>query len=157
MSAIAAVRIRGNVHVRREVEDTLRCLGIARKNHCTVVQDTKEYRGMIFKAKDYITWGEVDEKTVASLLKSRGRVAGDKKLTDDYVKDNSKYSDITSYAAALTTGEAKIKDVKGLRNFFRLSPPKKGFERKGIKKPFKLKGALGYRGDKIGELLARMI
>jgi len=41
--------------------------------------------------------------------------------------------------------------------FFRLSPPKGGFERKGIKKSFNEGGALGYRADKIGKLIARMI
>ncbi len=40
---------------------------------------------------------------------------------------------------------------------FRLHPPKKGWERKGIKKPLKQGGALGYRGEKINELIKRMI
>jgi large subunit ribosomal protein L30 len=42
-------------------------------------------------------------------------------------------------------------------NLFRLSPPRKGFERKGIKKPFKIGGALGYRAEKINDLIMRMI
>jgi len=41
--------------------------------------------------------------------------------------------------------------------FFRLSPPRKGFERKGIKVSFQAGGALGYRAEKIKELIAKMI
>ncbi len=40
---------------------------------------------------------------------------------------------------------------------FRLHPPKKGWERKGIKKPYKKGGALGYRGAEINALIKRMI
>jgi len=43
------------------------------------------------------------------------------------------------------------------RPWFRLQPPRKGFERKGIKVPFKLGGALGDRGKEIGSLIQRML
>ncbi len=49
----------------------------------------------------------------------------------------------------------KTKD--GLKPFFRLSPPLKGFERKGTKHPFAMGGACGNRGDKMDALLKRMI
>ncbi|MBW3019214.1 uL30 family ribosomal protein [Candidatus Woesearchaeota archaeon] len=39
----------------------------------------------------------------------------------------------------------------------RLNPPKKGFGRKGVKIPFKLGGALGDRGEKINDLIMRML
>ena len=38
-----------------------------------------------------------------------------------------------------------------------LHPPRGGFERKGVKVPFKVGGALGYRGDKINDLIKRML
>ncbi|MFP4567980.1 MAG: uL30 family ribosomal protein [Candidatus Woesearchaeota archaeon] len=41
--------------------------------------------------------------------------------------------------------------------FFSLHPPRGGFEREGIKKPFNLKGALGYRAGKIDDLIKKMI
>ncbi|MBC8444127.1 uL30 family ribosomal protein [Candidatus Woesearchaeota archaeon] len=50
----------------------------------------------------------------------------------------------------------KRKDAKR-PNLFRLAPPKGGFERKGIKKPFTLGGVLGYRGDKINTLIKKML
>lgn len=64
----------------------------------------------------------------------------------------------------LTYGEVDEETVKLLKEkrpsakkFFSLHPPRGGFERKGIKKPFNLKGALGYRGDKINVLIKKMI
>jgi large subunit ribosomal protein L30 len=53
--------------------------------------------------------------------------------------------------------KTKNKGKEELKKFFRLSPPKGGFERKGIKVPFKIGGALGYRGDKINDLIKRML
>jgi len=43
------------------------------------------------------------------------------------------------------------------KGFFRLNPPKGGFERKGIKTPFTLGGTLGYRGEKIVALIKKML
>ncbi len=64
----------------------------------------------------------------------------------------------------LTYGEVSEEVVLELKEkrpsakkFFSLHPPRGGFERKGIKKPFKLKGALGFRGDKINDLIKKMI
>jgi len=53
--------------------------------------------------------------------------------------------------------EAKISDIPELKHMFRLNPPTGGHERKGIKKPYALGGALGYRGKEINELIGRMI
>lgn len=157
MSAIAAVRIRGRTHVKREIEDTLRFMGLTRKNYCAILPDDETSKAMIFKAKDYITWGPVVEKTLESLIRERGRIAADKRVNDQYVKANSKHPDMKSLAQSIAKGEAKVKDVKGLKTVFRLNPPKKGFEREGIKKPFTVGGALGDRKDKINDLIMRMI
>jgi large subunit ribosomal protein L30 len=46
---------------------------------------------------------------------------------------------------------------KGKEHYFNLNPPRKGYGRKGIKLPFAKGGASGYRGDKINELIGRMI
>ncbi|MBD3313908.1 50S ribosomal protein L30 [Candidatus Woesearchaeota archaeon] len=54
-------------------------------------------------------------------------------------------------------GKKNPKDPKKTKPFFRLNPPKKGFGSKGIKKTFAEKGALGYRGDKINDLIKRML
>ena len=40
---------------------------------------------------------------------------------------------------------------------FRLQPPKGGFEKKGTKVDYKSGGALGYRKEKINDLIKRMV
>ena len=54
-------------------------------------------------------------------------------------------------------GEIDPKDKKKYKSFFRLNPPRGGFERKGIKKGFSAGGALGYRGAKVIELIKKMM
>lgn len=41
--------------------------------------------------------------------------------------------------------------------FFRLAPPRGGFERKGIKADYNKGGAVGYRGKEINALIKRML
>ncbi|MCX6695673.1 MAG: 50S ribosomal protein L30 [Candidatus Altiarchaeota archaeon] len=154
---IAAVRVKGRTHVRVKTSDTLRMLNLTRVNHCSLVFDKMKFKGMLHMAKDYITWGELSENTLMRLLKERARIVGDKPLTDAYVKENSKFGSVKSLAEALFKGDARLNDVKGLKKLFRLSPPKKGYERKGIKLPYSTHGALGYRRDKINDLIERMI
>lgn len=45
----------------------------------------------------------------------------------------------------------------GEKNVYALQPPRKGYGKKGIKLPFSKGGALGNRGEKINDLLMRMI
>ena len=154
---VAIIRIRGLTHVRPQIKDALDSLGLTRKNHCTILKVDKSVKGTISAINDYVTWGDVDEKIIESLLTARGKTSGQKNLTDEYVKENSSYSGISSLAKGISEGKAKLKDVVGLKKVFRLNPPIKGFERKGIKKPFTSGGVLGYRGVKINDLISRMI
>ena len=156
MVKLAVVRVRGSVKARKEVLDTLRMLGLTRVNHCVVVEDNPSTKGMLQKAKDYITWGEIKAEVLSELLKKRGRLIGAKKLTEEYVKSNTKFSSIQELARAAIEQNVKLSElVPGLKKVFRLHPPSGGY--KSIKRPFKLGGALGYRGDKINDLLIRMM
>jgi large subunit ribosomal protein L30 len=51
----------------------------------------------------------------------------------------------------------KIKKENSKSMLFHLNPPIGGFERKGIKKPFTVGGALGNRKDKINDLIKKMV
>jgi large subunit ribosomal protein L30 len=73
-------------------------------------------------------------------------------------KDYIAYGEITEETYKLLVEKRGKKDSDGkLKKFFSLSPPRGGFERKGIKTPFTSGGALGYRGIKMNELIRRMI
>ena len=146
---LAVIRIRGRVHVRSGIEDTLKLLNLNKVNHCILVGNSGQYIGMIKKVKDYVTWGEANTKTVETLIKERGRVGGNLPLTDDYLKKHSKYEKLNSFVDDYVKFKAELKDVKGLKPVFRLKPPTKGHERRGIKKHYSVGGVLGNRGEKI--------
>ncbi|MGQ4870871.1 MAG: 50S ribosomal protein L30 [Candidatus Thorarchaeota archaeon] len=153
---ILAIRVRGTVSVRPQIEDTLDKLRLVRLHHAVVLRLTPSLRGMVDKAKDYITWGEIDEETATLLLTKRGRLPGNERLTDAYVKKHSKYSSIKAFAKALVAGKASIKDVEGLKPVFRLTPPSGGFRGKRYL-PVQAGGITGYRGNAINDLAKKMI
>ncbi|MDG6225722.1 MAG: 50S ribosomal protein L30 [Candidatus Thermoplasmatota archaeon] len=149
------VRVRGTVNIKREISDTLRYLNLNRVNHCVILLDNPVNRGMLQKAKDYITWGEVKPETLEKLLRSRGRLEGDAPLTDEHLKGNSEFKNVKELAQAISVGKAVYRKVPGVTPVFRLAPPKSGHG--SIKRHFPVKGALGYRGAEMDSLLNRMI
>ena len=155
MAKLALIRLRSGIRARGEVRDTLAMLRLHRINHLVIVDDTPSYRGMIQKVKDYITWGEIDKETLVKLLRKRGRLVGNKPITDEYVREKLDMG-IEEFAEKVVNGEMKLKDLPNIKPVFRLHPPRGGL--KGSKKrSFKEGGALGYRGEKINELIERML
>ncbi len=156
MNRIVIIRIRGKNHVQKKVADTLKMLRLYKPNGCVVVPNNPVYLGMIKKVKDYITWGEIDQDTFTMLLTKRGKIMGDKPLEENYLKEKTKLG-FSEFIKEYFEGKKELKDIPGFKTFFRLCPPSKGYERKGIKKPFSMGGALGYRKEKINDLVKRMM
>lgn len=140
-SKFAIVLVRGLVGITKSVKDTLAILRLARKHYCVVVEDNPVNRGMIFKVKDYVTWGEISKEIFIELVAKRGQEY--KGRTMDRKK---KYL----YRTLEING-------RKYKPYFRLNSPRKGFGRKGIKVAFKAGGGLGYRGEKINDLIRRML
>jgi large subunit ribosomal protein L30 len=153
---IVVVRVRGQSNVQYGIANTLKLMHLTHTNHCTIIDNRKEYAGMLQKAKDYITWGELSPETFEKLLTGRGIVTGGKKLTDEHMKAVG-CGTIKKFASEFMKFKSEFADAEGLKPVFRLSPPAKGYDRGGIKHPYTLGGALGYRGEKINELIERMI
>lgn len=151
------IRVRSDVKVERSIRETMHMLNLTRVNHATIIPQRPQYAGMLQKAKDYITWGEISTEMVENLLRERGRLAGDKPLTDEVVAEASDYDSISSFAAAVASGEAVMKDVPGLKRIFRLHPPTGPTGWGGIKRSYVVGGALGARGSDIESLVERMI
>jgi large subunit ribosomal protein L30 len=152
---LVAVRIRGLSDISQEVKDTLSMLRLNRNCHATLVDDRPAYKGMLRKSKDCLTWGEVSQENIALLLKKRGRLVGDKKLTDEYAKELG-YKSLDNLAEAIFKVEVECSSLPKVKPVFRLHPPKKGFKGK-IKRSYAAGGELGYRGDAINDLLKRMV
>jgi len=151
------VRARSDVKVERSIRETMGFMNLTRVNHAVIIPDNPQYRGMLQKAKDYITWGEADAGVVERMLNERGRMAGNHPLTDAIVAEHTKFSSIADFAKAIVAGEAEVKDIPELKRVFRLHPPRgtKGWG--GIKRSFVVGGALGARGEAIVDLVERMI
>jgi len=151
---IAAIRVRGRTGIKKDISDTLDMLRLTRINHTVLIEGNPSYRGMLQKVKDYITWGEVDSQTVLKLLSKRGRIAGNVKLTENYLKENTDFSSVEELSNGVMDSGAKLED-SGVKLVFRLHPPRKGYE--DIKKTFAESGSLGYRGNNINDLIKKMI
>ncbi len=151
----AVIRVRGTINASRDIKDTLRFLRLSRVNHCVIVPKDSTYLGMLKKAKDYITWGEIDVNTLARLIITRGRLIGGTKVSDKYIKSHTKYTSVLSFSKGIMKNEVKYSELKDVQPLFRLGPPKKGYE--GVKRSFSSGGALGYRGKAINDLIHRML
>lgn len=153
---ILAIRVRGQVRVRPQIKYTLEKLKLGRLHHARILKMTPSVRGMINKAKDYLAWGEVDEDTIVRLLDKRGRLSGNRRLTNEYVKKESEYKSIKAFAKAIASGEADIYAVEGVKPIFRLSPPSGGYRGKTTQS-IEVGGVTGYRGETINKLAMKMI
>lgn len=151
----AVIRLRGKHDLRSSVEDTLKMLHLTRQNHCVVVPQDPTHQGMLKVVKDFVTWGEVDEQTLAKALLRRGRAVGDKPIDDAFVKSHSRFKSIWDLSQALAKGDATMKEVRDLRPVLRLHPPVKGL--RAIKRGYNDRGDLGYRGQAINALIQRML
>jgi len=151
---LAIILIRGTVNVSPDVKKTLELLRLKKKHSCVVVDDTPNNRGMAQKVKDYATYGTIDEAFFTQLIEKRGELIGQNKVSNE-----SKF-DAAKIAKEYFAGKLKLREFEekfNLKPFFRLAPPVKGFERKGIKMPFAKGGVLGNRADKISELITKML
>ncbi len=152
MKILACIRIRGRVDVQQPINQTMDMLRIGIKHACSLIPDNQI--GMLRKAKDYITWGEINKETLVMLLKKRAMISNSKKVTEGYLKE--KGTTFEKLADEILSGKSDLKTL-GIKPFFRLNPPRKGYGKKGIKKAFKLGGPLGYRGENINDFLKGMM
>lgn len=153
--AFAVIRVRGQPDVNRDIEHTMMLMNLTRVNHCVIVPENASTKGMLQVIKDYCTWGEVDQTTLAEMIRVRGRLSGDKEITDDYLKEKTQYASVDELSKAIIENDYRMKDVEDAKPVFRLHPPVKGYE--GNKRSYKNGGALGYRGEEINKLIARML
>lgn len=151
---LTAVRVRGVSNVFREVKETLRVLHLSRNCHATLLDDRPSYLGMLRKAQNHITWGEASKDTIELLLKKRGRLIGNKRLTDQYAQQVG-YKSLEDLAESLYKMEVEFSRLPNIKPLFRLHPPKKGYKGK-VKRSYAADGVTGYRGEAINELIKRM-
>lgn len=130
-------------------------LRLTRNNHAVLIDDRPSFLGMLKTAQNFITWGEASKEIVNMLIRERGRLAGNKKLTDEYAQKIG-YKSLEELAEAVFSCSVEYWKLPNMQTVFKLHPPSKGFKGK-IKKGYGMGGELGYRGEKINELIKRMV
>ena len=147
--------VRGTSDTPQEIKDTLKMLHLTRNCNATLIDDRPSYTGMLHKAQNYVTWGEISKENVALLLKERGKLVGDEKLTDEYAQEVG-YKSLDDLAEAAYKLEVDYNSLPKVTPIFRLHPPKKGFKGK-VKRSYAAGGVTGYRGEAINDLIKRMV
>ncbi len=149
MEKLAVIKIRSEIGKSKAIQDNLRTLGLRKIYSCVLLDDTPKNRGILNILDSVITYGEIEQTVLSKMLLKRGKISNKRKL-------EMKEEEINSFGGSFLKGEKKLNDI-GIKRIFNLHPPIKGFERKGKKVPFSLKGSFGYRGKEINSLLERMI
>ncbi len=152
---LVVVKIRGTISAQREARETLNLLRLAHTNHAIIIDSRAAYKGMLQKVNSYVTYGEPTKETVAMMLQKRARLAGNKKLTDEYIQ-SAGYKTIDELAQAIIDCKVQYSKLPDVEPRFKLHPPSKGYKGK-TKKGFQAGGEAGYRGEAINELIQRMV
>ena len=153
-----AIRIRGAPGMSKKNEDTLKMLRMHKVNHGVLIWGSKSQLGMLLKVNSYISFGEIDKKTLIRLLRVRGKVEGNKPLSDEYLKKYTDHKTIKELADNLLEGKANYhsNSLYKIKPVFRLHPPKGG-HLGSIKKHFNEGGTLGYVGKYINQIIHKMM
>lgn len=112
--------------------------------------------GIDYRIKSTLSMLNLHNQHFCSVYSPTPSILGMLKKVKDYVT----WGEIDSETFTLLIDKRATKQgtKDNVQNkFYRLNCPLRGFGRKGIKKPFSTGGALGYRGEKINELIKRMI
>jgi large subunit ribosomal protein L30 len=152
---LAVIRVRGSSGVFRDIKETLKMLHLTRNYHATLIDDRPSYLGMLRKVQNQVTWGEVSKDSTVQLLRERGKLVGNKKITEEYLKEIG-YKSLDDLAEAIHKTEVELTRLPNVKPVFRLHPPKKGFKGK-VKKSYAAGGVTGHRGEAINNLIKRMI
>ena len=155
---LVAIRLRGTVGVKSEFEKTLSSLRLKKRFRAAILYDRPEITGMLAKVKDLATWGEAKKETLSLLLKERAQTTGGKRLTNSFVKQKFGLTTIDRLASAVHKGELPRGGMgrEGVNPNVNRHPPKGGYKGK-TKLAFKQGGELGYRGEAVHDLVARMV
>ncbi|MCX6804378.1 MAG: uL30 family ribosomal protein [Candidatus Diapherotrites archaeon] len=140
----AVIRIRGTVNVTPRLKKALEYMNLRRVNNLSIWSEEQQGKGTVVKVKDYTAYGKINDETLKELIAKKAKPA----VIGSKIDAKKVFEEIK---------KGKTPRQAGIKNLFRLSPPRGGFEREGVKASYKVGGALGDRGEKINELILRMI
>ena len=137
---IVAIRIAGRVGMTPREGGVLFNLRLRKKYACVLIKDKD--KSLLDVIKNKIAFGEIDKETFALLISKRARRPGNKPVSE------------SSDLIVKKIEEGKSLGDLGIKPFFSLQPPVKGF-RKSTKLLYP-RGVLGENKD-INDLVRRML
>ncbi len=152
---LAVIKVRGNISVSYDLKHTMNLLNLTRVNHLVLVSEKPQMKKMVEKVQNYVTFGEINKETLSKVLEKKARISATKKLTLEKLKELG-FKSFEDLAEQLISEKTSLKKI-GLKPVFRLKAPRKGYGRNGVKKPFNIGGALGYRATAINDLIKKMV
>ncbi|MCL5877502.1 MAG: 50S ribosomal protein L30 [Candidatus Bathyarchaeota archaeon] len=152
---LVVVRVRGTVSAMKEARETLELLRLTHTNHAVIIDSRPAYKGMLQRVNNYVTWGEPTKETVTAMLTKRGRLAGQKKLSEEFAQ-KAGFKNIEDLAEAIVNCKAVYSKIEGVEPRFKLHPPRKGYKGQ-TKNSYRAGGEAGYRGEAINDLVKRMV
>lgn len=154
MAQLIVVRVRGTVNTRYDIRKTFELLKLSKLYSATIVPKNNYYLGMLHLAKDHISWGELDFETAKLIFAKRGKTIQGKPVDESTAKAAG-FESLDKMIYAIADGTTKMNEIKAVKQYFNLSPPRGGFKR-SRKKPFNVGGILG-ENKQILSLVSRMI
>ncbi|TMI42085.1 hypothetical protein E6H23_05620 [Candidatus Bathyarchaeota archaeon] len=102
-----AVRIRGTVGDNPRMELALKSLGMESKFNARLVLGNPDMLGMLRKAKDQVTWGELEPETLEMILSKRAEKSGPgpHRLDEEFARLHFKIQDLGDLAKQIIGGE----------------------------------------------------
>jgi large subunit ribosomal protein L30 len=137
---IIVIRISGLVEIPPNVQETLFRMRLRRKYSAVLLKHGPENLKLLKKVRNFVAYGRIDKETLYDLLAKRAKSIGKTKIDPEKIiaqLDKKSLSDL------------------GVKGFFRLHPPRGGINTK-VHFPIN-KGVLGDNGEKINDLVRRML
>ena len=138
---IAVIRISGLVKIPGVVQETLFRMRLRRKYSLIFLHPTPVNMKLLNKVRNYVAYGDINEKTLLELIEKRAESVDKKKVDAKMIVSHLEKKSLSSL---------------GLKPFIRLHPPRGGIDAKkhfGVSK----KAVLGDNKEKINDLIRRML
>jgi large subunit ribosomal protein L30 len=154
MGLLLVVNLHGSINSSAPVRKALNELWVARKFSASVVTDDGPTVGMLRLCKDYVAWCPADEGLLSDLLKKRGMVSSSRDLDQVALKALG-FKNHEDLASKMVKDQVRLSAVKGVLPYFRLAPPKGGFN-VSMRRQSTERGVLG-NNPKLEGIVRRMI
>lgn len=135
------------------VTSTLIYLNLTKKYRATLIPENPQSLGMLRKVKEVVAWSSANPSIVKELLEKKGRIAGFEPVSaSDLPKE---YDGIEALAAAISDDRLSLSQIRKIKPWFALSPPRGGFKRK-TKNQYNEGGVLGEDKELV-DIVRRML